>query len=112
MNDYTININKTDNVAHITKSYWNPSRKLKDMEERPFLFEVGMRIVDIFDNVVTIKEIIKRPPLQPGQCPQWLILVEESGNQYQVREIAGIYVKTVSMNELNAFIGNAEKHNG
>ena len=106
MNDYVININKTDNVAHITKSYWNPSRKLEDMEERPYLFEVGMKVVDVFNEVVTIKEIIKREPLQPGQCPPWLILVEESGNQYQVREIAGIYVKTVSMDELNSFIKN------
>lgn len=100
MLEYSININKTDGCIHIAKDYHNKDRSIKSLTEKPFLFEVGMKVVDIFSNVVTIKEIIKHPPTTKGGCPVWNLLVEESGNCYVYYEIAGIYVKTIKDSKL------------
>lgn len=103
MEEYTINIIK-DGGAVIAKNKWNKDRSMKAMSEKPFLFEVGQKVVDIFSNVVTIKEIIKHSPKYAGCCPEWNLLVEENGNCYRYTEIAGIYVCTISADELKRLL--------
>lgn len=103
MQEYTINI-KEDGSAVIAKDKWNKDRSIKAMREKPFIFEVGQKVVDIFSNIVTIKEIIKYPPIKEGSCPEWNLLVEENGNCYRYTEIAGIYVRDLTVNELNVLI--------
>jgi hypothetical protein len=103
MQEYSINLRK-DGSAVIAKDKWNPDYSLRAMKRRPFLFKVGQKVVDIFSNVVTIKEIIKHPPSSPGCCPEWNLLVEENGNCYRYTEIAGIYVRTISAKELQSII--------
>lgn len=102
MKEYTINLRK-DGSAVIAKDYWNPDKSFKVIEEKPYLFEIGQKIVDIFSNIVTIKEIIKHPSID-DKAPQWNILVEENGNTYIHYEIAGIFVKELSIEEVNNLI--------
>lgn len=102
MKDYTINIRK-DGSAVIAKPYWNPDKSLKAMEEKPYLFEVGMKVVDPWSNVVTISQINKRPSID-GKAPQWTLNVEENGNTYVYYEIAGIFVKELSIEETNSLL--------
>lgn len=97
MKEYTINM-RDDGSAVIAKDYWNPDKSLKAMEEKPYLFEVGMKVVDIFSNVVTISHINKRPSID-GRAPQWTLNVEENGNTYVYYEIAGIFVKELTKEE-------------
>lgn len=91
---------REDGTAVIARDKWNPDHSMEAMDNKPFLFEVGQKVVDIFSNVVTIKEIIKHKPSKPGCCPEWNLLVEENGNCYRYTEIAGIYVRMVSAAEL------------
>lgn len=91
---------REDGTAVIARDKWNPDHSMEAMDNKPFLFEVGQKVVDIFSNVVTIKEILKYPPSKPGCCPEWNLLVEENGNCYRYTEIAGIYVRMVSAVEL------------
>ena len=102
MKEYTINLRK-DGSAVIAKDFWNKDRSLEAMEEKPYLFEVGMKVVDIFSNVVTIKEIHKRPSVD-GKAPQWTLNVEENRNTYVYYEIAGIFVKELSVDEVNKLL--------
>jgi len=102
MKEYTINLRK-DGSAVIAKDYWNPDKSLKAMEEKPYLFEIGMKVVDIFSNVVTIKEIHKRPSVD-NKAPQWTLNVEENKNTYVYYEIAGIFVKELSVDEVNKLL--------
>lgn len=102
MKEYTINL-REDGSAVIARSYWNPNKSLKDMEEKPYLFEVGMKVVDIFSNVVTIKEIHKRPSVN-CEAPQWTLNVRENKNTYVYYEIAGIFVKELSVDEVNKLL--------
>ena len=102
MKEYTINMRK-DGSAVIATDYWNPDKSLKAMEEKPYLFEIGMKVVDIFSNVVTIKEIHKRPSID-GRAPQWTLNVEENRNTYVYYEIAGIFVKKLSADEVNKLL--------
>ena len=97
MKEFTINIRK-DGSSVIARDFWNRTEDFEDMEKRPYLFEVGQKIVDIFSNVVTIKEVIKHPSMD-GKAPQWNLRVEENGNTYIYYEIAGIYVKSLSKEE-------------
>lgn len=97
MKEYTINIRK-DGSAVIAKDYWNPDKSFKAINEKPYLFEMGMKIVDIFSNVVTITHINKRPSVD-GKAPQWTLNVKENGNTYVYYEIAGIFVKELSKEE-------------
>ena len=53
MKEYTINM-REDGSAVIAKSYWNPDKSYEAINEKPYLFEVGMKVVDPFGNVVTI----------------------------------------------------------
>ena len=102
MKEYTINMRK-DGSAVVARDYWNPDKSLKAMEEKPYLFEVGMKVVDPWLDVVTIKEIHKRPSVD-GRAPQWTIEVEENGNTYVYYEIAGIFVKELSVDEVNKLL--------
>jgi len=99
MKEFTINMRK-DGSAIIAKDYWNPDKSLKAMEEKPYLFEVGMKVVDIFSNIVTISEVHKRPSVD-SRAPQWTLNVEENGNTYVYYEIAGIFIKELSKEEVN-----------
>ena len=102
MKEYSINIRK-DGSAVIAKSYWNPDKSLEAMEKKPYLFEVGMKVVDPWGNVVTIFQINKRPPVD-GKAPQWTLNVKENGNTYVYYEIAGIFVKELSVEETNLLL--------
>lgn len=102
MKEYTINLRK-DGSAVIAKDYWNPDKSLKAIEEKPYLFEVGMKVVDIFSNVVTIKEIHKYPSVN-SHAPQWTLNVEENRNTYVYYEIAGIFVKELTKEEVESLL--------
>lgn len=102
MKEYTINM-REDGSAVIAKDYWNPDKSFKAMNEKPYLFEVGMKVVDIFSNIVTIKEVHKRPSIN-GYAPQWTLNVEENRNTYVCYEIAGIFVKELSVDEVNKLL--------
>lgn len=102
MKEYTINMRR-DGSAVIARDYWNPDKSLEAIEEKPYLFEVGMKVVDIFSNVVTITNINKHPSID-GRAPEWTINVKENGNTYVHREIAGIFVKELSVDEVNQLI--------
>lgn len=45
MKEYTINLRK-DGSAVIARDCWNPNKSYKAMNEKPYLFEVGMKVVD------------------------------------------------------------------
>ena len=45
-----------------------PDKSLKALEEKPYLFEVGMKVVDPFGNTVTISDVHKRPSI-PEDTP-------------------------------------------
>lgn len=102
MKEYTINLRKNGSAV-IAKDYWNSDKSFKMMNEKPYLFEVGQKVVDIFSNVVTIKEIHKRPSVD-GKAPQWTLNVEENNNTYVYYELAGIFVREVPAYELEAFL--------
>lgn len=102
MKEYSITLRK-DGSAVITRDYWNPDKSLKAMEEKPYLFEVGMKVVDPWGTVVTIKEIHKRPSVE-NRAPQWTLNVEENNNTYVYYELAGIFVKELTSEQLNALI--------
>lgn len=59
-----------------------------------YLYEEGQKIVTPF-GIQTIKEIDRNYGTQHGY--EWLILVEENGNQYKPCELLGIYVKTIPL---------------
>lgn len=102
MKEYTINM-KENGSAVIAKSYWNPDKSFEAMNEKPYLFEVGMKVVDIFSNVVTISHINKYPSVG-GKAPQWTLNVEENRNTYVYYEIAGIFVKELSKEEVEKLL--------
>lgn len=102
MKEYTINIRK-DGSAVIAKSYWNPDKSYKAISIKPYLFEIGMKVVDIFSNVVTITDINKYPSVN-GEAPQWTLNVKENRNTYVYYEIAGIFVKELTKEELESLI--------
>lgn len=102
MKEFTINMRK-DGSAVIARDYWYKGDDFKRMMENPYLFEVGQKVVDIFSNVVTIKEIIKHPSID-CKAPQWNLLVEENRNTYIYYEIAGIFVKELSKEEVEKLL--------
>jgi len=112
MREYSINIRKNGS-ALLTKNAFNPNCVEetdidvdgKVIDSKPWLYEPGMQVVDIFHNVVTIDSIIKFQPEDVGMMPSWVIYVKENGNGYQAREIAGIFVREIPSYELEAFIG-------
>ena len=76
----------------------------KEISSKPWLYKEGMKVVDIFHNVVTIEHIMKFQPTSPGSMPHWSITVEENGNGYWANELAGIFVREIEPYELEAFI--------
>ena len=102
MKEYTINLRK-DGSAVIAKDFWNPDKSLEAIENKPYLFEIGMKVVDIFSNVVTITEIHKRPSVD-NRAPQWTLNVAENGNTYVYYEIAGIFVRELSIKEIKELL--------
>lgn len=110
MKEYSINLRK-DGSAVIARNFWNPDHSLEALRNKPFLFEVGQKVVDIFSNVVTIKEIIKHTPSEIGKCPEWNLLVQENRNCYRYVEIAGIYVREISSEELKFLIESDIREN-
>ena len=102
MKEYNITMRK-DGSAVIAKDYWYRGNDFKHMTENPYLFEVGMKIVDPWGNIVTISQIDKRPSVD-GRAPQWTLNVEENGNTYVHYEIAGIFVKELSADEVNKLL--------
>ena len=111
MKEYSINIKK-DGSALLTRNGFNPNaveetdvdHEGKPISSKPYLYEVGMKVVDIFHRVVTIKHIMKFQPTSPGSAPHWNITVEENGNGYWANELAGIFVKELSVNEVNKLL--------
>ena len=102
MKEYTINM-REDGSAVIARDYWNPDKSFKAMNEKPYLFEVGMKVVDPWGNIVTISQVNKRPSID-GRAPQWTLNVEENRNTYVYYEIAGIFVKELSKEEVNKLL--------
>lgn len=102
MKEYTINL-RNDGSAVIARDYRNPDKSLKAMEEKPYLFEVGMKVVDIFSNIVTINEVHKRPSVD-NRAPQWTLNVRENRNTYVYYELAGIFVKELSKEEVDKLL--------
>lgn len=105
MKEYTINV-RTDGSAVIASDPWSHSCEL---EADPFVYKEGMKVVDIFSEVVTIKEILKFPPSRPGCCPEWNIRVEENGNTYRYTEIAGPFVCELTKEQLDRLVGKKEE---
>lgn len=99
MKEYTINLRK-DGSAAIAKSFWNPDKSFKAIQEKPYLLEEGMKVVDIYSNIVTITKVNRYPSID-GKAPQWTLNVKENGNTYVYYEIAGIFVKELSADEVN-----------
>lgn len=89
----------------ICKSKWQPRQ---EPDSSPFTWEVGMRVVDCFGEIVHIKEIIKPEFTPVGKVPEWIMLVEESGNQYRYTEISGEFVALVFKNQFERFIKENE----
>ena len=69
---------------------------MEDITKR-YLYKVEDKIVTPF-GIQTIKEIYKDYSTQYGY--EWLILVEENGNQYKPCELIGIYIKTLGLDSL------------
>ena len=102
MKEYTINL-RNDGSAVIARDYWNPDKSFKAMEKKPYLFEEGMKVVDPWGNVVTISHIDRRPSVD-NRAPQWTLNVEENRNTYVYYEIAGIFVKELSKEEVEKLL--------
>lgn len=102
MKEFSITMRK-DGSAVVTRDYWNHDKSLEAMKEKPYLFEVGQKVVDPWGNVVTISQINKRPSVD-GCAPQWTLNVKENGNTYVHYELAGIFVREVPPYEVEAFL--------
>ena len=102
MKEYTINI-RNDGSAVIAKNYWNPDKSLQAIKEKPYLFEVGMKVVDPWGNIVTITQVNKHPSVD-NKAPQWTLNVKENGNTYVYYEIAGIFIKELSKEEVDKLL--------
>ena len=111
MKEFYLNMNE-DGSALLTKNAWNPDalketdvdHEGKPISSKPYLYEVGMKVVDIFHHVVTIKHIMKFQPTSPGSAPHWNITVEENRNGYWANELAGILVREIPAYEVEAFL--------
>ena len=98
--DYYVSVN--DEHVVITKNANTPF-EVVDINNASirYTYKVGDRILTPF-GIETIKEIIKDYSLQHGY--EWLILVEESGNQYKPCELIGIVVKELTLEQWNQII--------
>lgn len=111
MKEFSITVQE-NGYALLTKNPTNPDaltetdidHEGKIISSKPWLYEVGMKVVDVFGQVVTITEIYKSQPITPGAMPSWIMLCD-NGNQYPPRELAGILVRDdIPPYELEAFI--------
>ena len=102
MKEYSITI-RTNGSAVIAKDYWYRGGDFKHMTENPYLFEVGMKVVDPWGNIVTITEVHKRPSVD-NKAPQWTLNVKENGNTYIHYEIAGIFIRELSKEEVDKLL--------
>lgn len=91
--DYYVSVG--DDHVVITK---NPNPHLTTLED---LYREGQKILTPF-GIETIKEIIRTHSKQRGY--EWLILVEENGNQYTPFELNGIVVKELTLEQWNQII--------
>jgi len=102
MKEYSITMRK-DGSAVVARDYWYRGDDFKRMAENPYLFEVGMKVVDPWGNVVTITKVNKYPSVD-NKAPQWTLNVKENRNTYVYYEIAGIFVREVPAYEIEAFL--------
>lgn len=85
------------NTLVISSNASNPSMDwniINDPTKR-YLYKEGDKIVTPF-GIQTIKAIDRNYGDHYGY--EWLILVEENGNQYKPCELLGIYVSTIPIN--------------
>lgn len=74
-------------------SHFTNSKDMNDINKR-YLYKEGQKILTPF-GIETIKEIIRDYSTQYGH--EWLIMVEENGNQYKPCELNGIVVKELTL---------------
>lgn len=98
--DFYISINKSKNLVVICKNPNAHLLTLEDMEDtrKRYLYEKGQSILTPF-GIQIIKEIIYDYNTKHGY--EWLIMVEENGNQYKPMELIGIVEKTMTIKEFN-----------
>jgi len=101
--DFYISVNESKNLVIICK---NPETHLIswddlcDMKKR-YLYKVGQRILTPF-GIQTIKDIKYDNGTIHGY--EWLIMVEENGNQYKPCELMGIVKKTITLQDFKSFM--------
>lgn len=100
--DYYVSINAEHVV--ITKNANAPfevvSKDIDNVTIR-YTYKEGDKILTPF-GIETIKEIIRDYGQQHGY--EWLIMVEENGNQYKPCELNGIVVKELTLEQWNQII--------
>lgn len=103
MKKYTLTV-RNDGTGVLSESYYNPDKSFEAINEKPYLFEVGMKLVDPFGNIVTISKVHKRPSVN-SHAPQWTLNVVENGNTYVYYEIIGILVRdNIPAEEVNSIL--------
>lgn len=81
-----------EHVVITSNPHFTDSKDMNDINKR-YLYKEGQRILTPF-GIETIKEIIRDYSTQYGY--EWLIMVEENGNQYKPCELNGIVVKELT----------------
>lgn len=102
--DYFISV--LDDKVIICKNAEGNPKTLEEINNSKlrFLYEVGQKILTPF-GVETIKDIdYDYGSLTNHHGYEWLITVEENGNQYKPIELIGIFVKEITLSELNNLI--------
>ena len=99
--DYYVSIG--DEQVIITKNAIMPYNVMEPRNKlnKRYLYREGQKILTPF-GIETIKEIIRTHSKQRGY--EWLILVEENGNQYTPFELNGIVVKELTLEQWNQII--------
>lgn len=95
--DYYVSID--DEQVIITKNAIMPYNVMEPRNK--YFYKVGDKVLTPF-GIQTIKDIIKDYSSQPGH--EWIILVEENGNQYKPCELIGIVVKELTLEQWNQII--------
>lgn len=105
--DYFVTISPIEPIVIICK---NPDTSPRTYEELMditlrYTYKVGDKILTSF-GIQTIKDIDKKygESLPKHHGYEWLILVEENGNQYKPCELIGIVVKTIPIEQFNSII--------
>ena len=95
--DYYVSIG--DEQVIITKNAIMPYNVMESRNK--YFYKVGDKVLTPF-GIQTIKDIIKDYSSQPGH--EWIILVEENGNQYKPCELNVIVVKEHTLEQWNQII--------